>query len=81
LEPSSYREVSLHNMSRDNAEASQWIFISRNQHGEYCSENMDVVRCSTQDRFAGSLVRRGIMHFELVRYYGKPWGSTAANDR
>ena len=27
-----------------------------------------------------ALFIRGILHFELVRYYAKPWGATAAND-
>lgn len=78
------RQVSLKNMTRDNAEASRtWIAAYRAINmANIVLENISVVKDADQkDQYEGeALFIRGIMHFELVRYFAKPWGASAAND-
>jgi hypothetical protein len=78
------RQVSLHNMTRDNSEASRtWIagYRALNMANIVLDKIGVVTDPAQKDRIEGeALFIRGIMHFELVRYYGKPWGATAAND-
>ena len=78
------RQISLKTMTRDNAEAA------RTWNAAYRAINManivlnavDVVTdADLRNQYEGeALFMRGILHFELVRYYAKPWGTTAAND-
>ncbi|HYJ38170.1 MAG TPA: RagB/SusD family nutrient uptake outer membrane protein, partial [Chitinophagaceae bacterium] len=78
------RQVSLHNMTRDNSEASRtWIAAYRAINmANIVLDNIDVVTdAGLKDQFEGeALFIRGVLHFELVRYFGKPWGATANND-
>jgi len=78
------RQITLHNMTRDNGEASRtWIAAYRAINmANIVLDNIGVVTDAAQkSQFEGeALFIRGVMHFELVRYYGKPWGATAAND-
>ncbi|HKP31977.1 MAG TPA: RagB/SusD family nutrient uptake outer membrane protein, partial [Chitinophagaceae bacterium] len=78
------RQVSLHNMTRDNGEASRtWIAAYRAINmANIVLKYVDVVTDpGLKDQLEGeALFIRGIMHFELVRYFAKPWGATANND-
>ena len=78
------RQVSLHNMTRDNSEASRtWIagYRAINMANIVLKYVNVVTDPDLKDQLEGeALFIRGIMHFELVRYFGKPWGATAAND-
>ena len=78
------RQVSLHNMTRDNSEASRtWIagYRAINMANIVLDKISVVTDAAQKSRIEGeALFIRGIMHFELVRYYGKPWGATANND-
>ena len=78
------RQVSLHNMTRDNSEASRtWIAAYRaiNMANIVLDKISVVTDPDQKNKIEGeALFIRGIMHFELVRYYGKPWGATATND-
>ena len=78
------RQISLKTMTRDNGEASRtWIAAYRAINmANIVLESIGVVKDPDQkNQFEGeALFIRGIMHFELVRMYGKPWGTTAAND-
>ena len=78
------RQVSLHNMTRDNSEASRtWIAAYRAINmANIVLDKINIVTDPAQkSKIEGeALFIRGIMHFELVRYYGKPWGATASND-
>jgi starch-binding outer membrane protein, SusD/RagB family len=78
------RQVSLHNMTRDNGEASRtWIAAYRAINmANIVLDKIDVVTdAGLKSQYEGeALFIRGAMHFELVRYYGKPWGTTANND-
>lgn len=78
------RQIALHNMTRDNAEASRtWIAAYRAINmANIVLESLNFVTDAAQkNKLEGeALFIRGIMHFELVRYYGLPWGATAAND-
>ncbi len=78
------RQISLKNMTRDNSEAA------RTWNAAYRAINManvvldavDVVTdADLRNQYEGeALFIRGILHFELVRYYALPWGATAGND-
>lgn len=78
------RQISLKTMTRDNSEAA------RTWNAAYRAINManivlgavDVVTDEDlRNQYEGeALFIRGILHFELVRYYAKPWGATSAND-
>lgn len=78
------RQIASKTMTRDNAEAA------RTWNNAYRAINManivlsavDVVTdADLKNQYEGeALFIRGILHFELVRYYAKPWGATAAND-
>ena len=78
------RQVSLHNMTRDNSEASRtWIagYRAINMANIVLDKIGVVTDPDQKKKIEGeALFIRGIMHFELVRYYGKPWGATANND-
>ena len=78
------RQISLKNMTRDNGEASRtWIAAYRAINmANIVLENTGVVKdADLKNQFEGeALFIRGIMHFELVRYFAKPWGATPAND-
>jgi starch-binding outer membrane protein, SusD/RagB family len=78
------RQVSLKNMTRDNSEASRtWIAAYRAINmANIVLDAADVVKdTDLRNQYEGeALFIRGIMHFELVRYFAKPWGATAAND-
>ena len=79
------RQVSLHNMTRDNSEAARtWIAAYRaiNMSNIVLKYISVVTDAALKDQYEGeALFIRGIMHFELVRYFGKPWGATANNDQ
>ncbi len=78
------RQISLKNMTRDNSEAA------RTWNAAYRAINManvvldavDVVTdADLRNQYEGeALFIRGILHFELVRYYALPWGATPGND-
>lgn len=78
------RQVSLKNMTRDNGEASRtWIAAYRAINmANIVLANINVVKdADLKNQLEGeALFIRGIMHFELVRFYAKPWGATANND-
>ncbi len=77
------RQISLKNMTRDNAEASRtWIAAYRAINmANIVLESTGVVKDADQkNQYEGeALFIRGVMHFELVRIYAKPWGTTADN--
>ena len=78
------RQIASKTMTRDNAEAA------RTWNAAYRAINMANIVLSAVDvvtdedlknQYEGeALFMRGILHFELVRYYAKPWGATAGND-
>ncbi len=78
------RQVSLHNMTRDNSEASRtWIAAYRaiNMANIVLDKISMVTDPAQKNKLEGeALFIRGAMHFELARFYGKPWGATASND-
>ncbi|HYF32126.1 MAG TPA: RagB/SusD family nutrient uptake outer membrane protein [Chitinophagaceae bacterium] len=78
------RQISLKNMTRDNGEAMRtWVAGYRAINmANIVLDNTGVVKdADLKDQYEGeAMFIRGIMHFELVRYYGKPWGATTAND-
>jgi starch-binding outer membrane protein, SusD/RagB family len=78
------RQISLKNMTRDNSEASRtWIAAYRAINmANIVLANTNVVKdADMKDQLEGeALFIRGIMHFELVRFFAKPWGATASND-
>ena len=77
------RQISLKNMTRDNPEASRtWIAAYRAINmANIVLANLNVVKdADLKNQLEGeALWIRGIMHFELVRLYAKPWGATADN--
>jgi len=77
------RQISLKNMTRDNPEASRtWIAAYRAINmANIVLAKLNVVKdADLKNRLEGeALFIRGIMHFELVRLYAKPWGATADN--
>lgn len=78
------RQITLKNMTRDNGEASRtWIAAYRAINmANIVLDKINVVKdTDLKNKLEGeALFIRGIMHFELVRYYAKPWGATPAND-
>lgn len=78
------RQVSLKTMTRDNSEASRtWIAAYRAINmANIVLANTGVVKdAGLKDQLEGeALFIRGIMHFELVRFFAKPWGATPNND-
>ncbi|MFT3748990.1 MAG: RagB/SusD family nutrient uptake outer membrane protein [Agriterribacter sp.] len=79
----SYRQVANKNMARDNAEALrtwQYGYEAINM-ANIVLESLNLVTDQDQkDQLEGeALFVRGVMHFELVRLYGLPWGATANN--
>jgi len=78
------RQVSLKNMTRDNSEANRtWTAAYRaiNMANIVLNATSVVKDADLKEQLEGeALFIRGIMHFELVRYFAKPWGATAAND-
>lgn len=78
------RQVSLKNMTRDNSEASRtWIAAYRaiNMANIVLANTTVVKDQDLKNQLEGeALFIRGIMHFELVRFFAKPWGTTAGND-
>jgi hypothetical protein len=78
------RQVAAKAMTRDNGEASRtWTAAYRaiNIANNVISA-LGVVKDSAQkQRLEGeALFVRGVMHFEMVRYYALPWGATTGND-
>jgi len=78
------RQISLKNMTRDNTEASRtWIagYAAINMANTVLDKLSVVTDAAQKSKLEGeALFIRGIMHFELVRYYALPWGATPAND-
>jgi hypothetical protein len=78
------RQISLKNMTRDNSEAARtWIagYAAINMANVVLDALGVVTEATQKSKLEGeALFIRGIMHFELVRYYALPWGATAAND-
>jgi len=78
------RQVANKTMTRDNSEASRtWIAAYRAINmANVVLDALPVVKDANQKtRLEGeALFIRGILHFELVRYYALPWGATPAND-
>jgi tetratricopeptide (TPR) repeat protein len=78
------RQVADKSMTRDNSEAA------RTWNNAYRAINMaNIVLGATnvvdnpalKDQYEGeALFIRGILHFELVRFFAKPWGATPNND-
>src|SRR3954467_2676108 len=77
------RQIANKNMTRDNSEASRtWIAAYRAINmANIVIDALPVVKDAAQKtRLEGeALFIRGILHFELVRYYALPWGATAGN--
>lgn len=80
------RQVSLKTMTAVNSEANRsWIaaYAAINM-ANIVLANLDIVDDDPdkRDQLEGeALFVRGILHFELVRYYGLPWGATADNSQ
>jgi starch-binding outer membrane protein, SusD/RagB family len=78
------RQVSLKNMTRDNSEANRtWTAAYRAINmANIVLANTGVVKdADLKNQLEGeALFIRGIMHFELVRFFAKPWGTTPNND-
>ena len=79
-----FLDVSLKTMTTVNSEASR-VWINAYDAINMANTVIDALGVVTdpgqKDQFEGeALFVRGIMHFELVRFYAKPWGTTAAND-
>ena len=81
----SFQQVGRKTMNRDNGEAaSLWTnaYLAINT-ANIVLDNLTVVTDADQkNQFEGeALWVRGIMHFELVRFFGLPWGATATNSQ
>jgi len=78
------RQVANKTMTRDNSEASRtWIAAYRaiNMANVVLDASGVVSNSTRKATLEGeALFARGIMHFELVRFYALPWGATANND-
>ncbi|MFL5773337.1 MAG: RagB/SusD family nutrient uptake outer membrane protein [Flavisolibacter sp.] len=78
------RQVANKTMTRDNSEASRtWTDAYRAINmANVVLDALPVVKDASQKtRLEGeALFIRGILHFELVRYFALPWGATPAND-
>lgn len=79
----SFRQVSNKNMARDNAEALRtWTrgYEAINMANIVLEALGLVTDTDQKNQLEGeALFVRGVMHFELVRLYGLPWGATANN--
>jgi starch-binding outer membrane protein, SusD/RagB family len=79
------REVALKSMTPQNTEANRtWIaaYAAINMANIVLS-NLDIVEDdqAKRDQLEGeALFVRGILHFELVRYFALPWDATPGND-
>src|ERR1700730_17089251 len=78
------RQIANKTMTRDNTEASRtWTAAYRaiNMANTVIDALGVVTDQAQKDQLEGeALFVRGIMHFELVRYYALPWGATPLND-
>lgn len=78
------RQVASKTMTRDNAEAERtWnnAYEAINTANIVLNAVNVVTDADLKNQYEGeALFIRGILHFELVRYYAKPWGATANND-
>ncbi len=78
------RQVASKTLTRDNGEAARtWTAAYRaiNLSNNVLSALGVVTDAAQKQRIEGeALFVRGIMHFELVRFYALPWGATASND-
>lgn len=77
------RQIASKTMTRDNSEAARtWTAAYRaiNMANTVLDALGVVNDASRKAKLEGeALFIRGIMHFELVRYYALPWGATPAN--
>lgn len=77
------RQVAQKTMNRNNAEASRtWIAAYRAINmANIVLANLDIVTdADKKNQLEGeALFVRGILHFELVRFYALPWGTVAGN--
>ena len=81
----SFRQVYNKNMARDNAEALRtWTtgYEAINMANTVLEALNIVTDADMKQQLEGeALFVRGIMHFELVRYYAAPWGASAGNSQ
>jgi len=81
----SFRQVARKNMARDNAEALRtWTNAYKAINmANTVLESLNIVTVADQkQQLEGeALFVRGIMHFELVRFYAAPWGATSDNSQ
>lgn len=79
----SFRQVARKSMARDNAEALRtWTngYEAINMANTVLEALGIVTDTDQKQQLEGeALFVRGIMHFELVRFYAAPWGATADN--
>ena len=79
-----YRQVYNKSMTRDNSEAARtWTAAYRAINmANIVLSNINLVSNNTKKNTleGEALFVRGILHFELVRFYALPWGATANND-
>jgi hypothetical protein len=77
------RQVANKTMTADNSEASRvWVSAYRGiNNANLVISNLDKVsNPDLKNQYEGEArFIRGILHFELVRYYALPWGATADN--
>lgn len=80
-----HQQIARKTMNRDNGEAARmWTagYLAINTANIVLANLGVVTDTDLKDQFEGeALFVRGIMHFELVRYFGLPWGATANNDQ
>ncbi len=79
------QQIGRKTMNRNNGEAARvWTaaYLAINT-ANIVLDNLGVVTDADQkSQFEGeALFVRGVMHFELVRYFGLPWGATVNNDQ
>jgi starch-binding outer membrane protein, SusD/RagB family len=79
-----HQQIGRKTMNRNNGEASRmWTagYLAINT-ANIVLENLNVVDdADLKSQFEGeALFVRGIMHFELVRFFGLPWGATPTNN-
>lgn len=81
----SFRQVYNKNMARDNAEALRtWTtgYEAINMANTVLEALSIVTDADMKQQLEGeALLVRGIIHFELVRFYAAPWGATADNSQ
>ncbi len=77
------RQVANKTMTADNSEASRvWVAAYRGiNNANLVLDNLGKVKdADLRNQYEGEAkFIRGILHFELVRYYALPWGATADN--